>query len=104
MADVIALASVSNPIKLAWILWFAWGFVQVGWYRRACVEVSPVPVPPARVERAQRPPRVVHHEPVAQVLPFETDAEPAWPASTGAEGAEAAAATDSDAHPDGTQA
>jgi hypothetical protein len=41
---------------------------------------------------------------VAQVLPFETDAEPAWPASTGAEGAEAAAATDSDAHPDGTQA
>jgi hypothetical protein len=101
MTDVIALASVSNPIKLAWILWFAWGFVQVGWYRRACLEVSPVLVSPARSERAQRPPRAVHHEPVAQVLPFETDAaEPARPASTGSEGADAAA-TDSDAHPNG---
>ena len=60
---------------------------------------------PARFERAQRPPRVVQHEPVAQVLPFETDAaEPVWPASARSEGADAAAATDSDAHPDGTQA
>jgi hypothetical protein len=67
MTDVIAVASVSNPIKLAWILWFAWGFVQVGWYRRACVEVSPVPVPPARFERAQRPPRPTPRNPCARL-------------------------------------
>jgi hypothetical protein len=102
MAEVMALANgvgVSNPIKLAWILWFAWGLVQVGWYRRACVAASPVWVPPARPERPQRPTRAPQQEPVAQVLPFEPAAsQPVWPTSPESEGAEPAAPADSDTH------
>lgn len=59
MADVLALANdVSTPIKVAWILWLAWGIVQIGWYRRACIAV-PVsqPAPHARLERDRVRPR-----------------------------------------------
>jgi hypothetical protein len=36
MADLIDLFGiVSDPLKVAWVLWIGWGVAQVGWYRRS---------------------------------------------------------------------
>jgi hypothetical protein len=28
-------SAVSDPLKIAWVLWIGWGIAQVGWYRRS---------------------------------------------------------------------
>ena len=25
---------ISDPVKIAWVLWAGWGIAQIGWYRR----------------------------------------------------------------------
>ena len=36
MGNLIDLFTiVSDPVKIAWVLWIGWGIAQLGWYRRS---------------------------------------------------------------------
>ena len=37
MTDVMSVArDLSNPVKIGWMVWLAWGFAQWAWRRHAC--------------------------------------------------------------------
>jgi hypothetical protein len=50
MTDILGVIDgLSWPVKVGWVLWFAWVGLQVVWYQRARVEAAAVrPVDPAR--------------------------------------------------------
>ena len=36
MSNLLEMFSiVSDPVKIAWVLWLGWGIAQIGWYRRS---------------------------------------------------------------------
>jgi hypothetical protein len=72
MADIVdVLAALSMPVKIAWIVWLAWGAAQIVWYRQQRVEivVKALPMPRPRT----RAPRKVAQEPAPEA------ADPAAP-------------------------
>jgi hypothetical protein len=52
------LNAFSTPLKVAWVVWLAWGVGQVFWYQRDRVAVAPPPLPLPR-PRPRRPVRPV---------------------------------------------
>ncbi len=100
--DVIALVNdISTPIKVSWILWFAWGIAQAGWYQRAHVTAPATAATPRPLPQRPRGVARKRPDPVAAPAP----AEPADVTATGSEppppshGAETADLATSSAQP-----
>ena len=59
MAELLDVANAfSMPLKVAWVVWLAWGIGQVYWYRFERARAAAPTVPSgARVARRTAPPR-----------------------------------------------
>jgi hypothetical protein len=67
---------VSDPMKIAWVLWIGWGIAQIGWYRRTRHTGSArhYPPPPSRDSTAG----VRRSAAVRGPLPASSGDKPPW--------------------------
>jgi hypothetical protein len=71
---------ISDPVKIAWVLWIGWGVAQIGWYRRTRQGFAPArTVQPAA---HMTPPRLtqsgVRRSTVRAPLPVSTAEKQPW--------------------------
>ena len=86
MAELLdVLDAFSNPLKIGWVMWVAWGVGQVFWYRH---ERRPQGAPPrhAIVEKEAAPapavPRLITAAPAIETLPPVAPEVPVFDPST----------------------
>lgn len=83
MAELLdVLAAFTMPLKMGWVVWFAWGIGQIFWYRRGRQSASTRPAParkpflskPSTTQRTST--RLITPEPVIGQAPAQLGPPP----------------------------